>query len=181
MRAQLELPYCAATILPAASRRARLESAPLEGSAADGAPEVDGGQDPLLTGRCAPALAIMDPRPGEIDARSLTLARAIGDRSDAMASNRADAGDPSGACSARPAESCPEGGPGRVTSQVVADHPSAHRTIKKLIMYGSTPPLTGGVIIAAEIRLHGVFIACPMKRGPGTDATTDMAMEGPMR
>ena len=181
MRAQLELPYCAATILPAASRPALLASAPQEVSAADGAPEVDVGQDLLLTGRCAPALAIMAPRPGEIDARSRTLARAIGDRSDAMASTRADAGDPSGACSARPAEICPEGGPGRVTSQVVANYPFAHRTIKKQIICGSTPKLAGGVIIAAEIRLHGVLIARPMKREMGTDATTDMAIEGPIR
>jgi hypothetical protein len=181
MWAQLELPYCAATILPAASRPALLASAPLEVSATDGAPEVDGGQDLLLTDRCDPALAIKAPRSGGIDARSRTLTRAMGNRSDAATSTRADAGDSSGACSAGPAEISSEGGPGRVTSQVVADCPSAHRTIKKQIIHGSTPKPAGGVIIAAEIRIHGVFITRPMKREMGTDATTDMAIEGPVR
>jgi hypothetical protein len=73
--------------------------------------------------------------------------------------------------------------PGRIPLSAVscAGDLIPNRTIKEQIMYGSTPSLVDGVIIAADIRVPGVLIARSVQREPDIDATTDMAIEGLMR
>ena len=181
MRAQPELPYCAATILPAASRPALLASALAEGPAADGRPSLDGGQVPLLLICSAPIRTNEPWRSSGLDVPTHESVPPSDHSLIRCPTTAIDEGDPSEACGMATVLRCGGDGPERDPRRVLDCRRPAHRTVKEHIIYGSPPGPTGGVIIATENRVHGVFIAHPTKRGPGTCAAPDNGTEGTMR